>query len=157
MAVVDVVAPEAPLYRRASAPGRRMTGARSRGMIWKRGGRFRSEAGSAIQSCRIRVRPSASTASLWMIPARRHPDHVPGLHRALVPIEQAALENERHRLKPGMGMGAADGAANRDVQAVVHQEDEGIAGRERCRTHDLHGRVALADESGLGRGGRVDA
>ncbi len=80
-----------------------------------------------------------------------HPEHVARLERALVAIMDLSVDHERHSLQPRVWMGTADCAAHGDVEPIVHQEDEWIAGHEIVRVEYLDRRVAGSDESGRGR------
>jgi hypothetical protein len=56
-----------------------------------------------------------------------------------------------------VGMRPADSATRFEVEAVIHEQDEGIA-RVKCRgLNDLDGGVAPADAPRCGRRGRVYA
>src|ERR1700675_2403836 len=56
-----------------------------------------------------------------------------------------------------MWVGPTDLATLREVEAIVHQQDEGIARSERVWTHDLHRGVPLPDEPGFGMRRGIDA
>ena len=81
-----------------------------------------------------------------------HPDDVASAERALVTVVQGPLQHERDGLEPGVGVRPADGAAERDVEPVVHEQHERIARAQIAGRHHLDGGVPLADEPG--RGGR---
>jgi len=139
-------------------PGALMRGAASARTISKRGARSRSRGGQGDPELEdARAARGLDGLVVDDAAAGRHPDEIAGRERALVAIVQRALEDQRHRLEAGVRVRAADLPARRDVEAIVHEQDERIAGRQVGGRHHLDGRVALADEAGRGRRRRFDA
>lgn len=86
-----------------------------------------------------------------------HPNRIACREVARVAVLQRTLEDQRHGLEAGVGMRPADLATRLEVEAVIHEQHEGIA-RVKCRgLDDLDGGVASADASRCGRRGRVYA
>jgi hypothetical protein len=88
---------------------------------------------------------------------RAHPNRIARREVARVAIMEHALEDERHGLEASVGMRPADSATRFEVEAVIHEQGEGIA-PVKCRgLNDLDGGVAPADPSRCGMRGRVYA
>jgi hypothetical protein len=61
-----------------------------------------------------------------------HPDRISWREVAHVAIVERTLEDHRHGLEASVGMRPADPATRSEVEAVIHEQDEGIA-RLECR------------------------
>jgi hypothetical protein len=89
--------------------------------------------------------------------ASAHPNLIACREVAHVAIVERALEDQRHSLEASVGMRPADSATGFEVEAVIHEQDEGIA-RVKCpRLNDLDGGVAPTDAPRGGRCGPVYA
>jgi hypothetical protein len=74
-----------------------------------------------------------------------HPNRVACREVAHIAIVKRTLEDQRHGLEASVGMGPADSVARFEVEAVIHEQDEGIA-RAKCRgLNDLDSGVAATD------------
>jgi hypothetical protein len=86
-----------------------------------------------------------------------HPNRIACREVARVAIMERTLEDQRHGLEASVGMRPADSATRFKVEAVIYEQDEGIA-RVKCRgLNDLDGCVAPADAPRCGRRRRVYA
>jgi hypothetical protein len=61
-----------------------------------------------------------------------HPNRIACRKVACVAIVERTLENQRHGLEASVGMRPADSATRFEVEAVIREQDEGIA-RVKCR------------------------
>jgi hypothetical protein len=84
-----------------------------------------------------------------------HPNRIACREVARVAIVERTLEDQRHGLEASVGMRHADSAARFEVEAVIDEQDKGIA-RVKCRGfNDLDGGVAPTDAPRCGRRERV--
>ncbi len=123
--------------------------------IWTRGSAARALSGSVTQSCKMRVR--ARRANLLAVnhaAARGHPGDVSRVKHPFVAVVERPVEHERDRLEARVRVRSTDSPTRREVQAIVHQEDEGIGLYQRVRRDHFDGGVTRPREARL-RGRRA--
>jgi hypothetical protein len=86
-----------------------------------------------------------------------HPNRIACHEVAHVAIVERTLEDQRHGLEASVGMRPADPATRFEVEAVIHEQDEGIARLKCSGLNDLDGGVAPTDAPRCGGSGRVYA
>ena len=83
-----------------------------------------------ISNCGSRTRPRVFVVDDAATCA--HPDRISWREVAHVAIVERTVEDQRYGLEASVGMRPADPATRSEVEAVIHEQDEGIA-RLECR------------------------
>jgi hypothetical protein len=86
-----------------------------------------------------------------------HPNRIARGEVARVAIMERTLQDQRHGLEASVGMRPANSTTRSEVEAVIHEQDEGIAPLKCCGLNDLDGAVAPTDATRCGSRWRVYA
>jgi hypothetical protein len=123
---------------------------------------LRLESSIPRRECDPQLENAYSSADLYVFivddaATRAHPNRIAWREVAHVAIVERTLKDHRHGLEASVGMRPADAATRFEVEAIIYEQDEGIA-QVKCRgLNDLDGRVAPADAPRCGKRGRVYA